>query len=169
MGGEHGLVTRHRLTPGDLAQLAVLAGVCSQDEGRDLSFAGEMAAAYSGALPQPLWFEHGRLVGGAGLQGPDEEVEVAVLVHPGHRRHGVGHSLLKTTIAACRQHAIEEMLLVCAAGAPSGEAFAKAMGAGYRYSEYRMALVAAPHAPRHPSPTPGYSWSRPETSTHSRG
>lgn len=146
MVGDDGLVSRHPLTVDDLAQLERLAVTCGRAEDGDLSFVGPMAADYTGALPQPLWFDHGRLVGGLVLQGLDHELEGTPLVHPGYRRRGIGRVLLGAVATAGVARGIDRMLLAAVETMASGRAFAAAIGAAYRFSEYRMALVAPPEA-----------------------
>ena len=144
MNDEHGLVPRQHLTAADLADLAALAEVCGRHDGCDLAFVVDMAAGFAGReLPQPFYYARGQLLGMMAFQGQAEDLEVTGLVHPAHRRRGIGRVLLAATTAACAQHAITSLLLVCADAAPSGQAFATAVGARYRFSEYRMALMAA--------------------------
>jgi ribosomal protein S18 acetylase RimI-like enzyme len=143
---DHGLSTRSRHTPDDLAAIAALAAACGAHEGVDLAFVGEMAAAYEGDLPCALYHDQGHLVGAVALQGAGEDLEATLLVHHAHRRRGIGRALLATIVAAAGQRGLPGLLLVGAAGAPSAAAFAAAVGARYRFSEERMALLAPPEA-----------------------
>src|SRR5439155_6574314 len=69
--------------------------------------------------------------------------ELCGLVHPEHRRKGIGRALLAAAQEECRRHGVQEILLVSEAASRSGRAFVEAVGARYRFSEYRMELDTA--------------------------
>jgi mycothiol synthase len=133
------IVLRPELTAADRAQLDALVAACGRHDGADWSFVAAMAAAYDGALPQPLAYDGDALVGVASLQGPDAALEVSGLVHPAHRRRGLGTALLGAVRAAGRGRGLPGALLTCDEAAPAGAAFARAAGAAYQSSEYRLA------------------------------
>ncbi len=89
----------------------------------------------------PVWglrwwvaWHRGEIVGGAELElnQTPENRHVAwcdVYVHPDHRRRGIGSVLLSTVAAAARGDSRRLLTLATAATAPSGEAFARRLGA----------------------------------------
>ena len=91
------------------------------------------------------------LVGAATVQAGTPP-EVCLLVHPDHRRRGVGRRLLGRTTAVCRRRGAAELLLTVDARSAGGTAFAEAVGARYRFSEYRLELARVPEARPWPAP-----------------
>jgi GNAT superfamily N-acetyltransferase len=141
-----GLIESPVLDCAERAALEELAEVCNRYEGLDLPLAlGESAV-------QLVYYEAGVLLGYIELQDyAPKQMEVCGMVHPDHRRRGVGHSLLAGAQSECRARGQPGFLLVCDEAGPSGKAFASAAGARYRYSEHRMELDAV----RRPRPTSG--------------
>jgi ribosomal protein S18 acetylase RimI-like enzyme len=84
----------------------------------------------------------GALVGVATLQ-IGEPLEACLLVHPAHRRRGIGRLLLEGVKAECRRRD-EGLLLTCEDRSESGKRFAEAVGARYRSSEYALELAELP-------------------------
>jgi ribosomal protein S18 acetylase RimI-like enzyme len=85
---------------------------------------------------------------GAASTWPGREVEAVGAVHPGYRRQGIGRALFDALIQEARQRGADSMHLVCEENAPSGAAFARAVGAQYEFSEYRMELDRTRYAGR---------------------
>jgi ribosomal protein S18 acetylase RimI-like enzyme len=103
------------------------------------------------AAPPLLHRIAGVLVGAATVQAGDPP-EVCLLVHPAHRRRGVGRRLLGRPAAVCRRRGAAELLLTVDERSAGGQAFAEAVGGRYRSSEYRMELERVPE--ERPWPTP---------------
>jgi ribosomal protein S18 acetylase RimI-like enzyme len=95
-------------------------------------------------------YDHDKLAGVATLT-PGEDVEVVGTVHPAFRRKGIGLALLCAVRAECRRRGASSLVLVCEEAAPSGRAFAEAVGGTYRFSEHRMELDRAAFAQCQPS------------------
>jgi len=152
--GKHdrqGLRRIERLTARDRSEIEALAAACKQHEpGLDLSL-------YLGPA-RPAWGETGTvgyyrddvLVGLANLTAGDA-IELQGMVHPRHRRQGIGRALLDAAKRECQQRGASGLTLVCEAAAPSGQAFAHAVGAAYCDAEHRMELDRATYA-RRPDP-----------------
>jgi ribosomal protein S18 acetylase RimI-like enzyme len=86
-----------------------------------------------------LYYYDDALVGAASTW-PGREIEVIGAVHPRYRRQGIGRVLLDALRQEGRRRGVDSLLLVCEDGAPSGAAFAVAMGGQYEAGEYRMEL-----------------------------
>jgi len=98
-----------------------------------------------------LYYDNDRLVGAASTW-PGQQMEVIGAVHPGHRRQGIGRTLLDVLVHEGRRRGTDSLLLVCEKNAPAGAAFARAVGAQYEFAEFRMELDRALYA-RCPAPT----------------
>ncbi len=131
--------TKRGLSKDDLPEVKRLIERCNRHEGLDLSFNLEAGPGASNPPKQFLAYEGERLVGAASLQG-NREVEACLMVHPDHRRRGIGRSLLQTIGQELKRLGLTSLLLVCEEISRSGRAFIKAVGAHYRFSEYRMRL-----------------------------
>jgi ribosomal protein S18 acetylase RimI-like enzyme len=103
------------------------------------------------AAPPLLHRAAGVLVGAATVQDGDPP-EVCLLVHPEHRRRGIGRRLLGRAATACRRRGAPELLITADERSAGGEAFALAVGARYRFSEYRMELERVPENRPWPMP-----------------
>ena len=99
------VVLRSALTASDRAQLDALVAACSQHDGADWSIVTSLATTYDGALPQPGYVRDGTLLGLVALQAPDAALEAIVLVHPAHRRRGIGRTLLAAVRTAAHARA----------------------------------------------------------------
>ena len=100
-----------------------------------------------------LRYRSGALIGFASAP-PGRPVEVLGMVHPAHRREGVGRELLAAVAEECRACRASEFLLVCEAASVSGCAFADAAGGSYQFSEHRMQLDRDAFGKREPARTP---------------
>lgn len=98
----------------------------------------------SPALAFHRW-EGDELTGVATLQ-LGQPIEACILVRPDHRRRGIARALLDACRAECRARG-EGLLLTLEERSTSGRAFAEAIGATYRASEYRMELAEPPPEP----------------------
>lgn len=119
-----------------------LAGLCNAYEGLDLKIALEPPPDAS--LEKPGAFLYyavtGDLVGFCSLDG-SHEVEVCGMVHPQHRRHGIGTDLLIAAQKACLARGAARIMLICEDASQSGRAFATAHHWQRRFGEHRMVLM----------------------------
>lgn len=146
MAPRQGLIAAARLTFQVRQDIEALIALCKQHEPIDLPLLLD-------SVPPPendenlyfMYYQEAVLVGAASTW-PGHEIEVIGAVHPRHRRQRVGSALLDALKHEARRRGVEEMLLVCEEGAPSGAAFVQAMGARYEYGEYRMELDRALYA-----------------------
>jgi ribosomal protein S18 acetylase RimI-like enzyme len=136
----HGLVTG--LQEEDRAAAERLLELCNRHEGLDLPIAVDPAHSAGADTTQFLAYDRGTLVGCAWLP-PDPEPEVCLMVHPAHRRQGLGGILLAAVRGEVRRRGQPGFLLVCDEASPSGTAFAAAVGGHRREAEYRLELDRA--------------------------
>jgi ribosomal protein S18 acetylase RimI-like enzyme len=145
-----GLVRRNRLSAGELAAIEALAAICRRHEGLELQLNFEILRTRPGTETNDfLYYAGGALVGFLELYGA--EVEAIGMVHPEHRRRGVFTALLAAARAECRRRGLADLLLVCERVSAAGQAFVRATGATYRFSEYAMVwsgVLPPPVAPR---------------------
>ena len=124
----------------DQANIAELIEDYKHYEGVDFPVALEEMLAPSENKPTLLLhYQADTLTGFAYLQH-GSEIEIYGMVHPEHRRQGVGTALLHAAQAVQRQEGTETLLLVCDSALASGKAFAEAVGGEYRFSEHHMVL-----------------------------
>ena len=91
---EQDVVSCGRLNEEQLREARDLADLCNRLEGLDLPLDFEPVEMGSGAQAgQFLYYEHGSLVGFASLEGITDP-ELCGMVHPEHRRKGIGRALL---------------------------------------------------------------------------
>jgi ribosomal protein S18 acetylase RimI-like enzyme len=131
------LVPVRQLADLDRDEIKALAALCSQYEGMDLPLYLEPSAGDETFLF--CYYQGGALVGAA-MAPLGDPIEVLGMVHPDHRRQGVGRTLLGAVRQEGQRRGVPSLLLVCEEAAPSGVAFARAVGAEYRFSEVRMEL-----------------------------
>lgn len=131
------------VTASDLANIAALIEECQQYDGLDFPVSVEEMQSQPEQKPALLlYYQHETLTGFAYLQyGP--EIEIYGMVHPAHRRKGVGTALLEAAKKVRQQEGTGGLLLVCDSASPAGKAFAQAAGGQYSFSEHRMALDPA--------------------------
>ena len=140
---EKGLVRQQALTAQDRAGVEQLAALCRQYEGLDLGWILEPVGPEPGhGTNQLLNYDEGALVGFMSLP-PGPDIELCGIVHPKHRRRGIGRALLFAAQEEYRQRGVRSLLLVCEPASGSGKAFVEAVGARYCDSEYRMELDRA--------------------------
>ncbi|GHO49939.1 GNAT family N-acetyltransferase [Ktedonospora formicarum] len=134
------------VTASDRANIARLIEDYRLYEGVDFLASLEEMVAPSGNKPALLLHYQGDTLSGfAYLQHlrPDSEIEVFGMVHPDHRRKGVGTTLFEAARAVWRRRGASGLLLVCDGALSSGKAFASANRGEYRFSEHRMVLDPA--------------------------
>jgi ribosomal protein S18 acetylase RimI-like enzyme len=115
----HNSAQDYRITPraglsGDeLLQVAALKAICDAEEGLDLKVHPDMQrgdARTTDTIIATTW--DGTLVGVCTLDG-GSEIEVCGMVHPAHRRRGLGRALLNAALAACRERSAWRVLVIC--------------------------------------------------------
>ena len=100
----------HTLTDHQLLEVKALVAVCQKYDGtyRDpylsnmLNFDPEMPAFF-------LYYEKGELVGLLTVYADDPDVEVAILVHPNHRRQGIARALYRSFEKETASYPIESV------------------------------------------------------------
>src|SRR5689334_22635242 len=112
MRKRQGLIAASTLSAEDLKQVRALRDVCNAYEGLTLKL---NLSPGDPDLPATrfLYFDRGRLVGYAALDAGSFEAELCGMVHPRHRRRGIGRELLEAARAACRRTYLERLLLIC--------------------------------------------------------
>lgn len=150
-----GVSARHGLAAAELAQVNLLQEICNRHEGLDLPLnLGPAPSATESAPHQFLYQSRDELVGFLSLEGGADGFEVCIAVHPDHRRRGIGRALVAAAGDVCRANGIRGWLLVCEAASASGRGFIDALGARYRFSEYRMRYEAGALPPEVPPGPP---------------
>jgi ribosomal protein S18 acetylase RimI-like enzyme len=146
-----GVVTTRELSTGEVAEVDALAALCNAHDGLDLPLNLEPSPDEAN---QFLYAAQGTLVGFLSLEGDPAAPEACGMVHPAHRRRGIGRLLLAAARDECRRRGVASLLLVCEDGSPAGRAFVQATGAQYRNAEHRMEFVPAarPASVREPPP-----------------
>jgi ribosomal protein S18 acetylase RimI-like enzyme len=146
-----GLVAVSRLGADELRAAQALRDVCDAQEGLTLKL--RLAPAHAGAAPdgmpdEPaatfLYYHKGALVGFAALDGGGLEAELCGMVHPRHRRKGIGRALLAAAVAACRRDGVARLLLICEEASRSGRAFVAAIGGARDFDELHLEREAVP-------------------------
>ena len=100
----------HTLTDHQLLEVKALIAVCQKYDGtyRDpylsnmLNFDPDMPAFF-------LYYEKGELVGLLTVYADDQDVEVAILVHPNHRRQGIARALYRSFEKETASYPIESV------------------------------------------------------------
>ena len=138
-----GVIPKSLLTQREFAEVKKLTEVCNSFGTLDyLNPDPEMARSKSSFPNQFLYYENGGLVGFLTLF-ISREPEASLVVHPGHRRRGIGTALLQSVKNSCKDRGVNRFLLVCEDKSVSGKAFVEHVGAQYLFSEYRMKLQKA--------------------------
>ena len=100
----------HTLTDHQLLEVKVLIAICQKYDGtyRDpylsnmLNFDPDMPAFF-------LYYEKGELIGLLTVYADDPDVEVAILVHPNHRRQGIARALYRSFEKETASYPIESV------------------------------------------------------------
>ncbi len=133
------MLARQSLTPAEIRAAAELAEVCNAYEGLDLVLDLDVLPALAEQTRALLYYADDALVGFLRLYGfGRNEVEVVGMVHPAWRRRGIFRTLLEAALAEARRRGAARLLLACEERSASGQAFVKAMGAVYSFSEHKM-------------------------------
>lgn len=152
-GSLMGLVGRCGLIPSDVAQVEALAEAVRRADGIGLKLNLPRQVQSDECIPDQVselcYYEDGRLVGYAPLDGDGDELEVTAAVLPSHRRRGVFRLLLDAAQKEAQRRGAARLLLVSYPASTSGAAV-KALGLRYVFSEYRMVAEAAGLPPLYP-------------------
>ena len=146
------IVARVGLVGPERDAVEALAGRVAVDEGLvlPLNVAGPDPG---GATQQLLAYAGDALVGFISFEELDG-IEATGAVAPAARRRGIGRALVTAARADLRARGLPSFLLVCDEAAPAAAPFCAAIGARYRFSEYRMQLDEARVPPPRAWPQP---------------
>lgn len=134
-----GLIKRRRLTESEQEEIRVLQETCNQAEGLRIKFNWSLMRERLGIYESDFcYYEDGKLVGYAPLDGFGGPFEVTAAVLPTYRRRGTFHALFTAAIAEARRCQATELLLVSYPASPDGSAVVRHLGLPYKSSEYRM-------------------------------
>jgi ribosomal protein S18 acetylase RimI-like enzyme len=139
----------HSLSPAELDDVATLeARVVAHDGGRLKLSWSSLRERRGDQVHDLLWRESdGTLTGFLGLyQFAGAGVELAGMVDPTRRRHGVGTALVRAARALLADRGEQTALLVTPRSTPAGAAFAAAHHAPLDHSEHAMQLQHTPQA-----------------------
>ena len=134
------------LSPRDLRALAELeARVLEADGGRLKLEWGVLRARAGQDVEDLLWWEGDRLAGFLGLYAFEAPtVEIAGMVDPKARRHGIATDLLEAALPICRERGHQQALLVTPRRSAAGREFALSRGAVLEHSEHALVLLDGP-------------------------
>jgi ribosomal protein S18 acetylase RimI-like enzyme len=134
------------LSAGDLRAVADLERrVVDADGGRLKLEWGVLQTRGGQRVEDVLWWERGRLLGFVGLYAfAPPTVELAGMVDPSARRHGIATALLDAAVELGVERGYEQALLVTPRGSVAGRAFAQSRGALLEHSEHALVLHGAP-------------------------
>jgi ribosomal protein S18 acetylase RimI-like enzyme len=137
-----GLVTKHKLTARDLAELERLTALCNDYE--HLQMRLDYNLLTHSDLPTDdlfLAYTDNQLAGCLLMDRYHSDVkEVTGMVHPDFRRQGIFHQLLAAARTECLSRGIRRLIFICETGSASGQNFVRAIRAGREFAEHRMVL-----------------------------
>ena len=143
-GGE--LAQKRGLSDRERFDVLELAAICNTDEGLELKLNVGAAPGDANAGGNDFLYyadgEGGALAGYCALDAGGG-VELCGMVHPEHRRRGIGRRLLTAATDECRRRGVARLLLICERASRSGQAFVRTTAAQYRSAELRMRLDLA--------------------------
>ncbi|HKP54781.1 MAG TPA: GNAT family N-acetyltransferase [Chloroflexia bacterium] len=136
-GSKHGLLGRQELSEEEAGDARLLADICNAYEGLDLKLGLGVAPGGGQETNRFLYYEGGALVGFCSL----DYKELCGMVHPEHRRRGIGRALLAAAIDEYRRRSVTNFLIIREEASQSGKGFVAAtMSAEYDFSEHHMEL-----------------------------
>lgn len=139
-----GLVGKHTLSDEDIAQIREIEAACSHADGILIKFNWEQMLDRDTAHVQDFcWYEDGRIVGYAQIDGFGDEFEMTGAVLPAYRRQGIFRRLFQAARIETQHRRGRQLLLVSYPQCPAGTEAARHLGAVYRFSEYHMEAEAA--------------------------
>ncbi|NLS79188.1 MAG: GNAT family N-acetyltransferase [Chloroflexi bacterium] len=146
---EDGLYKKYGLREDEIAAVRGLVDDCRRREGVHVRINWDTLAARDSSRSSDLFYAcDGRWVGYLGLfQYTASEVEASGLVDPAYQRRGIFTRLWEVAVTQCALRAAQRILLVCDRASAAGGGFARHVGAGVAFTEYRMRLDPARAAP----------------------
>jgi ribosomal protein S18 acetylase RimI-like enzyme len=127
------------LPDADLSSLRSLLERCNQFEALELPISPTDFDSPAGFDTAFFVRSDDHLVGFAAM--PDDPTpEASLMVHPGHRRQGIGRALVDALRAECARRDVAVGLLVADQASPSALSFLKALALPFRSSEFRLQL-----------------------------
>lgn len=140
---QQGIVTRQRLTEEEMTVVTELVALCNTHDSIDITLLLEIVKDRTDEDTNDfLYYADGRLVGVLSLDSyGTKDKEMTGLVHPDYRRRGIFTVLVNEVKAKAKVRGIHQLIFVCDRFSLSGQAFIKAIGAQYDFSEHRMMLM----------------------------
>lgn len=142
-----------RVDRSDLDAIWRLAALCNAVDGLDLKISPALRTEESAWTADFAYVADGELVGYCSLDG-ELEVELCGMVHPDHRRQGIGRALLAKARSECVRRGARELLLICEEQSRAGQAFVATVGGAHRFDEHEMDLRIAADMPINTTPAP---------------
>lgn len=140
------LTSAQNLAADPRAAVTRLISLCNAYEGLDLKLDLNASTSEDAHPAQTNCFfvHHGdALVGYAALDRFDPVIETCGMVHPDHRRRGIGRALLAAAQAEVRRSA-GHIVLICEDQSASGQGFLQAITTELRFKEHRLMLTTLP-------------------------
>jgi ribosomal protein S18 acetylase RimI-like enzyme len=139
---KQGLIKRAALTTAEIDAIADLISTCNAHDGLQMRIEMDMLRKRPEDMVNDfLYYEDGQLVGYCqGDSWGRKEKECTGVVHPDHRRKGIGRALFAALEEEYRQNGVERLMFICEHASQAGRAFLEAMGADYSFAEHEMEL-----------------------------
>jgi ribosomal protein S18 acetylase RimI-like enzyme len=140
---KQGWCKKSTLTRDEIDEIARLMAVCNEQDALDMPLSVESLHKRPGTESDDfLYYEQGVLAGYLSLDSWGQvEKEMTGMVAPALRRRGIFRQLFAAARAECKARGVEKVLLICEQSSQSGQAFVRAVGAQYDFSEHKMALT----------------------------
>ncbi|HEY1348102.1 MAG TPA: GNAT family N-acetyltransferase [Ktedonobacteraceae bacterium] len=141
--GKQGWCKKSTLTRDEIDEIARLMAVCNEQDALDMPLSLESLHKRPGTESDDfLYYEQGTLAGYLYVDSWGQaEKEMTGMVAPEFRRRGIFRQLFAAARAECKAHGVEMVLLICEQGSQTGQAFVRAVGAQYDFSEHKMVLT----------------------------
>lgn len=141
-----GLVPLRLVSRSDLAAISALASLCNERDGLDLKISPAARSVESVWTHDFAYFDDGDLIGYCSLDG-ELEVELCGMVHPDHRRRGIGRALLAAARSECARRGARELLLICEQRSLAGLSFVAGIPGVFSFAEHEMDRRISADAP----------------------